>query len=480
MVIRHSGIIILATQRSQNKYEDNIRSFPGNGERKLSLGKIITILILIYVIIVVFLYFHSNPIVRYEVVEGALSSDTIYRAVCMRDEQIATVPYAGYVNYLAREGQRVRVGDMVYMVDETGLLNEYLEQVSLMENSLTDSELSEFRDDIINFTHSYDATDYDTVYDFKYTLKNTVLKLSNTNLLNQLNLDTTAGGSVQYVYSTDTGIVTYWIDGYEDLTDDQISESVFDESDYDKNQMLSNQLRASGDAVYKLCTDENWSVVIPATQELAEDLLEKEYVKVRFLKDDREAWGKVSVLNQADDIYVKLSFTNSMIAYASERYLDIELLLADETGLKIPVSSIVEKEFFTIDDTYIFTDDDEEYYVIMLVFDESGNRTSSKQIIDIYSYNAETHQYYVDDTILSAGDILYTLDNQNTYVVKTRGTLIGVYNINKGFADFKEITILYQNDEYAIVKSNTKYGLRVYDYIALDASTIADDQFINQ
>ena len=33
--------------------------------------------------------------------------------------------------------------------------------------------------------------------------------------------------------------------------------------------------------------------------------------------------------------------------------------------------------------------------------------------------------------------------------------------------------------EYAIVKANTRYGLNVYDYIALNAKTVKDDQFIN-
>ena len=67
-----------------------------------------------------------------------------------------------------------------------------------------------------------------------------------------------------------------------------------------------------------------------------------------------------------------------------------------------------------------------------------------------------------------------------TYTVGKRATLIGVYNMNKGYADFKQINILYQNDEYAIVNSNTRYGLSVYDYIVLDASSVSDDQFINQ
>ena len=58
------------------------------------------------------------------------------------------------------------------------------------------------------------------------------------------------------------------------------------------------------------------------------------------------------------------------------------------------------------------------------------------------------------------------------YTISKTDTLIGVYNINKGYADFRQISILYQNDEYSIVKSNTTYGLNVFDYIVLDASTV--------
>ena len=58
--------------------------------------------------------------------------------------------------------------------------------------------------------------------------------------------------------------------------------------------------------------------------------------------------------------------------------------------------------------------------------------------------------------------------------------MTGVYNINKGYADFKQINVLYDNEEYSIVESNTKYGLRAYDYIALDASTVVADQFVTE
>ena len=57
--------------------------------------------------------------------------------------------------------------------------------------------------------------------------------------------------------------------------------------------------------------------------------------------------------------------------------------------------------------------------------------------------------------------------------------MVGVYNKNKGYADFKQIQILYQNDEYSIIKSNTEYGLVEYDYIVLEAETVNDDEFLN-
>ena len=72
----------------------------------------------------------------------------------------------------------------------------------------------------------------------------------------------------------------------------------------------------------------------------------------------------------------------------------------------------------------------------------------------------------------------FKIDNRRERLLPLLVGLIGVYNINKGYADFKQIQILYQNDEYSIVKSNTEYGLNVYDYIALNAEAVTVNDFI--
>lgn len=449
----------------------------------LNIGMIIFGVILIYVIVCVIIYFQTGHIVRYEVQEGSLAVDNVYRGIIIREETVMYNQAAGYVNYYAREGERLAKNELVYIVDETGRLNEEFNTADLGQNALSNKDLSEFRSEIVNFVHSYDSAYYSSVYDFKNSLKNTVLKLANVNML--ANISEMNGGAVNiinYSYAPYTGIVSYWVDGYEDLRPQDVTAEILDpkNSNYEKKQMLSNSLMALNDPVYKLCTSENWSLVIPVDPVRGAKLMEEEYVRVRFLKNQYESWGKVYMLTNADgNTYLRLDFNNSMITFINDRFLEVELIVEDETGLKIPLSSIVQKDFFLIPEDFLIPGGNNGGDSIMRqCYLEDGTISSELLEVEVYNYASETKEYYLDSSILNAGDILYKLNGQETYVISKRATLIGVYNMNKGYADFKQVNILYQNDEYAIVKSNTKYGLNVYDYIVLDAAAVTDDQFI--
>ena len=448
----------------------------------LNIGMIIFGVIFIYVIVCVILYFQTGRITRYEVMEGSLATNNIYRGVIIREETVIPVNTAGYVNYYAREGERVARNDLVYVMDETGRLSEALEDMAMGENSLSDKELAEFRSEIVNFMHGFDCRNYENTYDFKYSLKNTVLKLANVGMLQNIGSLGDVDNIINYSYAPDTGIVAYWTDGYETLTAQDVTEKIFDASQYKKTQLLSNSLVEVGEPAYKLSTNENWSIVIPVEPERGAKLQEEGYILVRFLKNQYESWGQAKMLSNADGhTYLELSFTNSMLTFLSDRFVDVELIVEDETGLKIPVSSIVQKEFFLIpEDFVILSGSSGRGSIMRQCYLEDGTISSEMLEIDLYNFDDETKEYYLDSSILNAGDILYKLDSQETFTVSKRATLIGVYNMNKGYADFKQINILYQNEEYAIVKSNTRYGLNVYDYIALDADNVKDDQFINQ
>ena len=59
-------------------------------------------------------------------------------------------------------------------------------------------------------------------------------------------------------------------------------------------------------------------------------------------------------------------------------------------------------------------------------------------------------------------------------------SLTGVYNINKGYAVFKQISELANSGEYYIIEKGTSYGLSVYDHIVLDAATVSEGQIVYQ
>ena len=151
-------------------------------------------------------------------------------------------------------------------------------------------------------------------------------------------------------------------------------------------------------------------------------------------------------------------------------------MLEEDKGLKIPNSAIAERNFFLVEKDFMTVGENGQDGVIRQTFDENNEMTT--EFVETTVYNIEDDVYYLDEAALSVGDVIYKNDSQETMTVSKQASLVGVYNINKGYADFKQIIILYQNDEYSIVESNTRYGLNCYDYIALDASTVVDDQFI--
>ncbi len=450
----------------------------------LNIGMVIFAVIFIYVVICVIMYFKTDHIVGYSVMEGSLTSNNIYKGIALRDEKVVTSQDAGYINYFAREGERVAVRNLIYTVDETGRLADYIKASESGENSLSESDLAELKTEITSFTNRFDCRQFSDVYNFKHNVEGTVLKLANFNILENADALNDASGTalINYRYAVDSGIVVFSTDGYENLTLQDMKAEYFEEENYEKKYFVNNDLVAAGDPVYKLSQSEDWSIVIKVEKDLW-DMLEKEkdqydYVEVRFLKNQYTAWGKVELYtNEEGDNFVSLTFTNSMITFCTDRFIDIELLLKEEKGLKIPNTSIVQKEFFIVPKGYVTKGGKRgEYGVLLETYDDEGNAIT--KFVETQIYHETETEYYLDDTVLRAGNDIIMPESTEKYEVHKTGTLTGVYNINKGYADFKEISILYDNEEYSVVKSNTMYGLNVYDHIVLDASMVDDNEFI--
>lgn len=460
--------------------KNNITKFSDYKKEKIHVTPTVVIfgVMFVYMIICIIMYFNSKHIVGYEVVEGSLSVPNVYEGIALRDETVYTVNGTGYINYFAREAEHVACGDLIYSLDSSGKIAEMME-ANEEEVLFSDRDLDDIQSNMMHFQNAFSVQDFERVYDFKGKVEGMAIKLSNYNMLSNINsILGSAAGNVSFQYAPASGVVVYGIDGYENIEPESVNKDMFGQLRKEQVQLETNQLVSQQDNAYKLLQSEDWSIVIPMEKSRAQELLEEEYVEVKFLKNQYTSWGKVNVLDNPDGTYLKLDFTNSMITFATDRYIDLEILHHQEKGLKVPNSAIAEQEFYLIPIEFRQQSMHKGTTGIFLreSYDEEGKMVTKN--VEAKIYYADDEFYYVDTDNFKPGDYICKTDSSQKLEINKVGTLIGVYNINKGYADFTSITILYSNEEYSIVKSNTTYGLSEYDYIVLDADTVSADDFI--
>lgn len=450
----------------------------GNNSQKLNITIIFMVLLSCYLIYVLFIYSKKEQIFAYQVKAGSLAESSIYNGLILRQEKICTSSNSGYIDYFAREGEHVGVGDLIYTVDESGIIDDMINK-NIGQNNLSNEDLSSLRSDIIDFSSVYNNHNYYKTYDFLYDMEGEVLKLANMNILDTLSDANSSSltNLVQMCNSDTPGYVVYNIDGYESLSVNGINEDLFDTTTYEKTLLINNDLIDAGDDVFKLITSEEWNIVIKLDKDKAEELQDEGYIQIKFLENQRVQWAAIKVVELEDGYYGVLTLNNSVLSFCTDRYIEIELMNNAEQGLKIPISSLVHKEFFLVPKEYLFEEGEDNIRVFLKKsFMEDGSVSAERLELEVYSETED--YYYVDNSVLRTGDYLIKPDSLEEYPVSTKGELVGVYNMNKGYADFRQVVILYENEEYAIVKSNTVYGLNVYDFIVLDSSTVVEDDFI--
>nr|MCR5357774.1 hypothetical protein [Lachnospiraceae bacterium] len=280
----------------------------------INLGLIIFGIIFVYIVIVVVSYFKSEHIAPYEVTMGSLAVNNTYTGVALRSETVVESSFSGYINYYARECEKVAKNAMVCTVDATGKINELLNNDQSDSVNLTKEDMQELRTAISTFSSGFDPLKYSDTYNFKFNIEGTVLKIANYKVLSSIDAYRAGDYSdnVNFGYAPDSGIMVYSVDGYESLTPEDMTKELLYNEDYEKKQFSNNELISEGDPAYKLITEEEWSLLTEIDETKCKELEEKDYINVRFLKNNYTSWAAVSILRQDGTIFLKLDFNNSM------------------------------------------------------------------------------------------------------------------------------------------------------------------------
>lgn len=448
-------------------------------KREVNLGILLFAIVFIYLIVTVILYFTGDSISVYEVREGSIVRDNSYTGLIIRQETAVTAEKSGYISYYQNGNSKVKAGTNIYALSQKPLNTEESTSQESGTVSVSQDVLSNIVLQLQNFNENYKAEDFSSVYSLKNEISNSLQDTYSETRMEHLGAVIEASGQDVTSYTTQQdGIVAFTVDGYESLTKDTFQAENFDNTEYEST-VLSDQMKiTAGDPVYRLITSEDWSVIVPLDKDTAEQLIADEVtsVKVRIDKDSETMRAALSITEKDGAYYGCLDFDNSMIRYAEERFLNVELILEDESGLKIPKSSVIEEQFYVIPEEYITTGGNSSSDGVMI---QQANGNVEFKAVDIYD-ESDDGEVCISRDDLQEGDVLVMPKSSETYTVDKTKALQGVYNINKGYAVFKKVSILCENDEYYIVQEGDSYGLYNYDHIVQNGSSVSSDEVVFQ
>ena len=102
----------------------------------------------------------------------------------------------------------------------------------------------------------------------------------------------------------------------------------------------------------------------------------------------------------------------------------------------------------------------------------------SYSFVETEIYYEDEEYGYVDKHLFNLNTFLFDQNTNERFRVSLFGTLEGVFNVNKGYAVFRRIEKIKENDDYCIIKEGTNGGVALYDHIALDATTAVESSVI--
>lgn len=440
-------------------------------KKHLNIGIIIFGIIFVYLLVTIILYLTRKHVTIYEVREGTIVKENTYTGIAIREEDVFYAQDSGYINYYVENISKVKNASSIYSVTDQKL--DFDKNTSDSSVSMSDREKQDFVLSIQNFLEQFDQNDFSFVYQYTEELKNKMDAITNQTKLDLVKQQ----GTVDLQRSTDDGVIVYSADGLEDITFDTFSVALFDKKDYSNKEFTNNMRVQNGDPIYKLITDTDWSILFLIDDHTKEVLSEKKTVNVLFAKDNQQLSANLSFLEYEGKDVGCLTFHTDMVRYANERYLEFELILENESGLKIPKPSVVKKNFYIVPKSYITKGGNSTSDGVMRQ-STNAEGESITEFFPVSIYYDDGEYVYLDPNQFDDHTVIIKPETSDTYTLSETAALDGVYNINKGYAVFKLIRILCEGDEYYIIEEGNSYGLSNYDHIALESKDIEENDVV--
>jgi len=446
-----------------------------NRDIKINAATCVIAAILLYVIIVVIISSQKEPITIYKVNKSNISNNIILDGLAVRDERIINSNANGYLCYYVRDGEKTSKFSTVCTIDQTGEIYNIINDSEEYDELFTEENYSDIRSIISLYKVNYNDVTYYNSYIFENNINNKVLNLTSEILMQQVDVSNISSNAITTPYS---GLVTYYVDGFENYDISHISQVDFDQSKYKKQTLKTGDSVTANTPIFKIIPSENWSIIAPISAEQINALGDRTKITFYINNSSFTASMPYEIINGTDGTYIKINLNKYLSNYMSERYLTVEIIMDEDIGLKVPMSAITEKDVYKIPIEYFSAGSNQSISnkLNIQIMGEDGEITIKQISPTIYTTDDE--YCYVDPLVFEDTDVLLNINTNNTLAVSLLSTskITGVYCANRGTAEFTMITIIKNIDEFALIESDG--SLKIYDNIVLDATTVKENQLI--
>lgn len=482
--------------RYVQRHKHNERSAAAT--KHIGFGAIVFFIIFVYILITLISYALKEN-VNYTVAEtGTLSYSDDYTGMVIKDETVITADTSGSLKYFFPEGARVRNNNPVFGIvtdqEMMKILDEEIfraSQALSADDSIFDESYDYLKGRIRNYVINQYSSDFSYTYDARQQIENDIAEIRNTVVIQQQGssqisvLENQYEDAVSLVRATKSGLISYKIDGLEDINID-----TFQFGDLARKTTVQDTsaktVTDEGQPVFKIIDNYLWYVVaeIDDACEKQLEIYGQSYKNIEFIDKDITIPLKIiDVVDEGEKTFLILESDRKISQFLSDRYVRFRINYETHEGIKIPETAVTTKTFAVIPSDFK-TIINKQYAVLKKVYSEDapGNETIDPSFIKSFKPMADMVCVPLSDE-LSVGDTLSYTDEDTRvtteFIIDETIDLEGVYVINKGFAVFKFIDTMYKENDYRIVASDMDYGVRIYDRIVSEASETEEYQVIN-
>ena len=448
----------------------------------INIGTLVFLLIVVYLMAYVISYLGKDKLAIYEVSASDIVDSIEGTGVALRKESLVNTTQKGYVNYYVQDGALVNKNGIVYTVDTSGKVQNYLKELLSKKNKISQDEKERIIEKLKVFSESYNDNDFSFLYETQNDINGTLLAYTDTILAdNKDDLEEKCGkDAYTSVTSEKEGLVSFSSDGQEGLKQNKVTEDTF----LNKTKMRdlrTDKKQKAGSPVYRFVEGQNWELMIPVGRNnynrLKKRKEEKDKIQITFHKDNFTTTAPYRCIKQDGAYYVIVSFDNYIQRYLNQRYLYVSLVLSETEGLKIPSSSLVKKQVYKIPKSFLTNggNSSEKDQINIMKNNKKGERILYQTSVTIYK--SDDKYVYVYSKDLKKGTVVSETNKEKILTLKDTTQIQGVYIVNRGYTVFKQVQMVERNEDYCIVSAQDS-GIELYDRIILNSDTVKEDQVI--